>query len=201
MSISATQVRELREKTGAGLMDCKRALAEAEGDQQKAMTVLRKKGVAKAEKKKHSRTANEGLICHYLHPDGKIGVMIELNCETDFVAKNEEFQQLGYDICMQIAAMNPLALSRKQLPCERIEEEKSIYREQVKDKPDQVIEKIVEGKLEKFYSENCLLDMPWIKDDSLTINELIDRAIGKTGEKITLNRFVRMEVGENNQAS
>ncbi len=196
MSISAQEVKELREKTGAGLMDCKRALTEAEGDQQKAMTVLRKKGVAKAEKKKTTRTANEGMVCQYQHPDGKIGVMIELNCETDFVARNDEFQQLGREICMQIAAMNPLAMSKEDIPRERVEEEKAIYKDQVKDKPENVIEKIVEGKLEKFFSGNCLLEQPWIRDDSITITELIDNAIGKTGEKITLARFSRMEVGE-----
>ncbi len=196
MSISAEEVRVLREKTGAGLMDCKRALTETGGDQQKAMVVLRKKGIAKAEKKKSTRTANEGAVVQYLHPDGKLGVMIELSCETDFVARNEEFQTLGREICMQIAAMNPMALSREEIPQERIEEEKSIYREQIKDKPQQVVEKIVEGKLEKFFAENCLLSQGWIRDDSVSIGELIDRAIGKTGEKITLARFVRMEVGE-----
>ncbi len=196
MSISATEVKDLREMTGAGMMDCKRALEEAAGDLQKAMTVLRKKGIAKAEKKKSTRTANEGMICHYLHPDGKIGVMIELNCETDFVARNEEFLQLGREICMQAAAMNPIALSREEVSEERIEREKEIYREQIKDKPDHVAEKILEGKLEKFYSENCLVDQEWVKDNSVTISELIDKTIGKIGEKITLSRFVRMEVGE-----
>ncbi len=196
MSISAEEVRELREKTGAGLMDCKKALTETGGDQQEAMTVLRKKGIAKAEKKKSSRTANEGVIFQYLHPDAKIGVMAELNCETDFVARNEEFQQLGREICMQIAAMNPSAVGRDDIPEDRLEEEKAIYRDQVKDKPDNVVEKIVEGKLEKFFAENCLLDQGWIRDDSVSIGELIDRTIGKIGEKITLARFVRMEVGE-----
>jgi len=196
MGISATDVRDLRDKTGAGMMDCKKALEEAGGDQKEAMVVLRKRGMAKAEKKKSTRTANDGLICHYLHPDGKLGVMIELNCETDFVARNDEFQELGKEICMQVAAMNPLALSRDEIPQERIDQEKSIYKEQIKDKPDNVVDKIIEGKLDKFFAENCLLDQGWIKDDSITIGELIDRAIGKIGEKITLKRFARMEVGE-----
>ncbi len=196
MTISAAQVQELREKTGAGLMDCKNALKEAGGDQQKAMTLLRKKGIAKAEKKKSSRSANEGAIIQYLHPDLKIGVMLELNCETDFVARNEEFQQLGREICMQVAAMNPMAVSRDEISEETIESERAIYRDQVKDKPEQVVEKIVEGKLEKFFAENCLLDQGWIRDDSVSIGELVDRLIGKIGEKITVARFVRMEVGE-----
>ncbi len=196
MGISATDVRDLRDKTGAGMMDCKKALEEAGGDLKEAMVVLRKRGMAKAEKKKSTRTANDGLICHYLHPDGKLGVMIELNCETDFVARNDEFQELGKEICMQVAAMNPLALSRDEIPQERIDQEKSIYKEQIKDKPDNVVDKIIEGKLDKFFAENCLLDQGWIKDDSITIGELIDRAIGKIGEKITLKRFARMEIGE-----
>lgn len=199
MSISASEVRELREKTGAGMMDCKRALEEAAGDQQKAVMVLRKKGIARAEKKKSSRTANEGMICQYLHPDGKIGVMVELNCETDFVARNEEFQELGREICMQVAAMQPVAVARDDIDDERLEQERSIFRDQVKDKPDHVVEKIVEGKLEKFFAEICLLDQAWIRDASVTIGELIDRLIGKIGEKITVARFVRMEVGERSE--
>jgi elongation factor Ts len=195
MSVSAVEVKELRERTGAGLMDCKKALQEANGDQERAMLVLRERGVAKAEKKR-SRTANEGIISHYIHADGKIGVMVELNCETDFVAQTDDFQELGREICMQIAAMDPMAVKPDDIPDDVIEQEKTIYRQQAEGKPDHVIDKIVEGKLESFYEANCLLQQPWIRDNSLKIKDLIDEKIAKLGEKIKVKRFVKFEVGE-----
>ncbi|MBS3762498.1 MAG: translation elongation factor Ts [Candidatus Brocadiia bacterium] len=195
MGVSANEVKELRDKTGAGLMDCKRALVEAEGDQDEAIRVLRERGMAEAEKKR-ARTAEEGIICQYIHPDDKLGVLLELNCETDFVARNEEFQNLGREICMQIAAMDPMVVRREEVSDEVIEREKEIYAQQVDDKPDHVIDQIVEGKLEKFFSTNCLVDQAWIRDDAKTIGEIVDEAIAKMGEKIKIQRFVRMEVGE-----
>jgi len=195
MAVSAQEVMELREKTGAGLMDCKRALVEADGDQDKATVLLRERGIAKAEKKR-ARSANEGIIAHYVHADNKKGVLLELNCETDFVARNEEFQNLAREICMQIVAMDPIAVRREELPEEIVQREKSIYAQQVQDKPDHVVEKIVEGKLEKFYEEACLLDQPYVRDNEKTIGALVDELIAKLGEKIRVARFARMEVGE-----
>jgi elongation factor Ts len=195
MAVSAEDVMKLREKTGAGLMDCKRALVETNGDSEKATVLLRERGIAKAEKKR-SRTANEGIIAHYIHSDTKKGVLLELNCETDFVARNQEFRELARELCMQVAAMSPAAVSREELPQEVVEREKAIYAQQVTDKPPQVVEKIVAGKLEKFYAQMCLLDQPWIRDDKKCIRALIDDKIAKLGEKIEVRRFVRMEVGE-----
>ena len=194
MAINAQQVKELREKTGAPLMDCKRALEEAGGDEQKAMLVLREKGLAKAEKKR-SRTASEGIICSYIH-DRKLGVMIELNCETDFVARNEQFQQLAKEICMQIAAMKPLAVSRDDLPAEIVETEKAIYAKASEGKPQEVAEKLVAGKMEKFYQQACLLDQPYIRDEKKTVNDLLNEIVGRMGEKIEVQRFVILRVGE-----
>ena len=176
-------------------MDCKRALEEANGDMEKAIEILKKKGMAKAEKKA-TRVAKEGLIGSYVHMGGKIGVLVEVNCETDFVARTDEFKQLVKDIAMQIAAMRPLYVSPEEIPEEVLEREKAIYREQAAGKPQHVVERIVEGKLKKFYEEVCLLEQPFIRDDSKKIKDLIKEAIAKLGENIKVSRFVRFEVGE-----
>jgi elongation factor Ts len=187
-------VKKLRAKTSAGMMDCKEALVEADGDQEQAMTLLREKGKAAAEKKR-SRTANEGIIAHYVHGDNKIGVLVEINCETDFVARNEDFQELGKEVAMQVAAMDPLVVRREQLSDEVIERERSIYAKHAADKPDHVIEKIVDGKMEKFFSKVCLIEQEYIRDNSKTIRDLVDEMVGVVGEKIRIARFERMEVG------
>jgi elongation factor Ts len=196
MSITVDAVKELREKTGAGMMDCKKALTEAGGDMEKAMEILRRRGVAIASKKA-SREASEGLIGSYVHM-GKIGVLVEVNCETDFVAKTDEFQELVKDVAMHIAAASPLYVKREDVPAEIIEKEKEIYRAQVKDKPPHVIEKIIEGKLEKFYTENCLMDQIFVKDPEgkKTIKDLVVEKIAKLGENIVIKRFVRFQLGE-----
>lgn len=194
MSVSAQEVKELRDKTGAGMMDCKEALVEADGDQEKAMTLLREKGKAAAEKKR-SRTANEGVIAYYVHGDNKIGVLVELNCETDFVARNEDFQELGREIAMQVAAMDPMVVRPEDLPEEVIEREKDIYAKHAADKPDHVVEKIVEGKMEKFYSKACLMEQEYIRDSDKTIRDLVNEMVAVVGEKIKVARFERMEVG------
>lgn len=195
MEITAQMVKELREKTGAGMMECKKALEASGGDFNKAIEILRQKGLATAQKKA-SREAREGIIASYIHMD-KIGVMLELNCETDFVARNEEFKQLAKDIAMQIAATNPQYIQREDIPQEVIEKEKEIYRSQIKgNKPPQVIEKIVEGKLEKFYEEMCLLDQPFIKAPEKKIKDLISEKVAKFGENIKIKRFVRFQVGQ-----
>ncbi|MFN6991923.1 MAG: translation elongation factor Ts [Fervidobacterium sp.] len=197
MEISAQMVKELRERTGAGMMDCKNALTEAEGDFEKAIEILRKKGLAKAAKKA-GRATNEGLIISYVHHNGKIGVLVELNCETDFVARTDEFKALGSKIAMHIAAMSPRWVAREEVPADVIEKEKEIYREQLKDsgKPAQVIEKIIEGKLESFYQENCLVEQKYALDQTVTIKEMIQQAIAKIGENIQVSRFVRLQIGE-----
>ena len=194
--ITSAMVKELREKTGAGIMDCKKALQEAGGDMEKALDILKKKGIAKAEKKA-TREAKEGLIGSYIHMGGKIGVLVEVNCETDFVARTQEFQQLVKDIAMQIAAMSPLYVSKEDVPQEVIEREKAIYREQAlkAGKPEHVVEKIVEGKLNKFFEDICLLEQPFIRDDSKKVKDLITEAIAKLGENIKVSRFVRFQVG------
>lgn len=194
MSISAEQVRELREKTGAGLMDCKRALVESGGDQKEAVRLLREKGLAKA-KKKGARETAEGVVQSYIHANGKLGVLMEVACETDFVARNQEFRSLVKDLCMQVAAMNPLAVSREDLPESTIEEEKEVYARQFEGKPPHVLEKILAGKLESYFAEACLLDQPFIKDDSRKVGDLINDAIAKMGENIRVRRFVKMELG------
>ncbi len=195
MAITAQMVRELREKTGAGMMECKKALEASGGDFNKAIEYLRQKGLATAQKKA-SREAREGIITSYIHMD-KIGVMLELNCETDFVARNEEFRQLAKDIAMQIAASNPQYIQREDIPQDVIEKEKEIYKAQIKgNKPPQVIEKIIEGKLEKFYEEMCLLDQPFIKEPDRKIKDLINEKIAKFGENIVVRRFVRFQVGQ-----
>jgi len=197
MEIKADLVKQLRDRTGIGMMECKRALQEAEGDIEKAITILRKKGYARA-KDKMSREATEGLVGAYIHTNGKIGVLVEVNCETDFVARNEEFQALVKNIAMHIAAANPRYISPEDVEEEVIEQEKEIIREQFKDsnKPPQVIEKIIEGKLKKFYEEVCLLEQPYIRDDKITIAQLIATHIAKFGENIQVKRFSRFEIGQ-----
>ncbi len=195
--ISASIVKELREKTGAGMMECKKALEATGGDMEKAITFLREKGVATAQKKA-GRTAKEGLVGSYIHAGGKIGVIVEVNCETDFVARNEDFQSLVRDIAMQIAAVKPLYVSREEVPADVIAKEKEIYITQAKNsgKPEKIWDKIAEGKLEKFYEEVCLLDQPFIKDQNIKVKDLIVQAVSKIGENIQVRRFVRFQVGE-----
>jgi elongation factor Ts len=194
--ITSEMVRTLREKTGAGMMDCKKALTESEGDFEKAVSLLRQKGLASAGKKA-GRVASEGIIGSYIHM-GKIGVMVEVNCETDFVARTEDFNDLVKDLSMHIAAANPSYLSRDDVPQDVIESEKEIYRVQIKDKPQHIIEKIVEGKLDKFYTETCLLDQIFIKDpeQKKKIKDLIADNISRLGENIVIRRFVRYQLGE-----
>ncbi len=196
MEISAKMVKELREQTGAGMMDCKKALVEADGDIEKAKEVLRKKGISKASKKLN-RAAENGAIIDYVHFNNRVGVMIELNCETDFVARTDEFKELGRNICKHIAMENPKYVTREEITSETIEKEKEIYKAQLANsgKPEKVVEKIVEGKLEKFYSENCLMEQKYFLDDSKTIDDMIKEAISKMGENITVRRFVRFEIG------
>jgi len=195
MKIDASQVRELREKTGAGIMDCKNALMESQGDMGAAVEWLRRKGAATAQKKS-SRSTAEGIIASYVHSNNKVATLVELNCETDFVARNEEFAELGKDLCMQVAAMNPIAVSRDDLPEDLVEKEREIYRAQIKDKPDHIVEKIVEGRLKKFYEQACLLEQPFIKDDKSKVEDLLTAKIAKLGENIRVRRFCRLAVGE-----
>jgi elongation factor Ts len=197
MEISAQLVKELREKTGAGMMDCKKALTEASGSMEGAIDWLRKKGLATAQKKS-GRAAAEGMVGHYIHMEGKLGVLVEVNCETDFAARSEDFQNLVKDVAMQIAAMNPRYVRREDVTAEDLNREKEIYKEQAKasGKPDHIIEKIVEGKLKDFYKEACLYDQPFVKDDKLTVEQLITNVIGKVGENIRVRRFVRYVTGE-----
>lgn len=195
MSISAQMVKELREKTGAGMMECKKALETSGGDFDKAIEYLRQKGLATAQKKA-GRIASEGIISSYIHMD-KIGVMLELNCETDFVARNEEFKQLAKDIAMHIAAANPQYVSKDEVPEEVIEKEKEIYKAQITgNKPPQVVEKIIEGKLEKFFEDMCLLNQPFIREPEKKVGDLITEKIAKFGENIIVRRFVRFQVGQ-----
>ncbi len=193
--ISADAVRDLREKTGAGMMECKKALVESSGDFEKAIDLLRQRGLATAAKKA-GRTASQGLIGSYIHMD-KIGVMIEVNCETDFVARTDDFKELVKDLAMQIAAANPGYVSREEVPPDVIEREKEIYRAQVTNKPPQVVEKIVEGKLEKFYSDTCLVDQVFVKDPDKKIKDVVTEKVAKVGENIVIRRFVRYQLGEN----
>lgn len=201
MDIDAKKVMELREKTGVGIMDCKKALAESGGDLERAVEILRKKG-ALAAARKAGRAAKEGLIGHYVHFGGKIGVLVELNCETDFVANTQEFQQLAKELAMQIASAQPLYVDIQDIPPEVLEKEKEIYRAQAlaEGKPEKVVDKIVEGKLKKFYSQVCLMEQPFVKDDSMTVRQRIQEAVGKLGENIVVRRFVRFQVGETSQA-
>jgi elongation factor Ts len=193
-------VRTLREKTGAGMMECKKALTESNGDFERAVSLLRQKGLASAEKKA-GRVTSEGIIGSYIHM-GKIGTMVEINCETDFVARTEDFKELVKDISMHIAAANPSYISRDEVPQDVIENEKEIYRVQIKDKPQHVIEKIVEGKLDKFYTDTCLLDQIFIKDpeQKKKIKDLISDNIARLGENIVIRRFVRFQLGESAKA-
>src|SRR3989475_9384370 len=197
VQIPAQLVKELRERTNAGFSDCRAALVEANGDIEKAISVLRKKGQAAAAKKA-TREASEGLVGSYIHAGGKIGVIVELNCESDFVARTPAYQQLCHDIAMHIAALDPRYLRREEVTPEMLEKERDIYREQARatGKSEQVIEKIVTGKMEKFYEENCLYEQHYIRDESVTIKEMITHAIAKLGENISIRRFVRFKVGE-----
>jgi elongation factor Ts len=195
--VNATQVKELREKTGAGMMDCKKALSEAGGDLAKAEEVLRKKGLSAAAKKS-SRAATEGAVASYIHMGGKIGVLVEVNCETDFVARTEGFQALVKDIAMQIAAAAPQWVRREEVPAEVVAKELEIAKAQMRDqkKPEAILEKIAQGKLEKFYEQTCLLDQPFVKEDKKKIHEVVTDAIAKIGENIQVRRFVRYALGE-----
>ncbi len=196
MAITAALVKELREKTGAGMMDCKKALSETNGDMDKAIDFLREKGLASVAKKS-SRIASEGIVESYIH-GGRIGVLVEVNSETDFVAKNEEFKNFVKDIAMQIAAVAPKYVSREEVPAEEVEHERNVLTEQARgeNKPEHIIEKMVEGRLEKFYEEICLLDQDFIKDSDKKIRDILNDLIAKIGENIKIRRFVRFEVGE-----
>jgi len=197
VSITAAQVSELRKITGAGLMDCKKALAESDGDQEKAVDYLRKKGLAAASKKS-GRAATEGLVSSYIHAGGKIGVLVEVNCETDFVAKNEGFQTFVRDVAMHIAAAAPLHVSREEVPADLVEREKEIYRAKAREsgKPDNIIEKIIEGQVNKFYGDICLLEQPFVKDPDKTIQTYLNETIATIGENISIRRFARYVLGE-----
>ena len=193
--ITAQMVAALRAKTGAGLIDCKKALAECNGNEEEAIVVLKKKGIASAAKKA-GRSAQEGAIASYIHNGGKLGVLVEINCETDFVARNEEFQQMVSDVCMHIAAANPTYLKREDVLQEAIDKETEIAKAQCVGKPEAAIAKIVEGKLNKWFGEICLLEQPFVKDSSMTIQGLITSKIAKMGENIVIKRFVRFQLGE-----
>lgn len=197
MEISAKQVAELRNRTGAGMMDCKAALQESNGDMEAAVELLRKKGIMKAEKR-GGREVREGLISSYIHHNGKVGVLVEVNCETDFVARTDDFKALVKSVAEHIAAMAPLAVDKDQIPAETIERERRIYVEEVKasGKPANLVDKIVEGKVEAFYKQNCLLSQPWVRDDKKTIGELVKEISGKTGENVQVRRFSRFQMGE-----
>lgn len=189
------EVKKLRFKTSAGVVECKEALKESGGDMDKAVDILRKKGIAKAAKKS-VRAAEQGVIESYIHQGDRIGVLLEVNCETDFVARNDEFRQITREIALQVAASNPIYVSREEISSDVVEKEKDIFRSQITGKPDDVVEKIVSGKLEKYYSEVCLLDQPFIKDPNLKIKDLVIQLVAKLGENIVLKRFSRFEVGE-----
>ncbi|MBL8150209.1 MAG: translation elongation factor Ts [Blastocatellia bacterium] len=201
VEITASAVKNLREKTGAGMLECKNALTEAEGNEERAIEILRKRGLASA-KKKEGRVAAEGIVGSYIHMGGKVGVLVEINCETDFVARGEDFQGFVKDIAMHICAAEPRFVSKDEVPEELLNKEREIAREQAlsdeknKNKPAQVIDKIVEGRISKFYSEICLLEQPFIKDQATTVAELLNRVIAKIGENIRIRRFVRFKMGE-----
>jgi elongation factor Ts len=203
MNVDARIVKELRDKTGAGMMDCKKALTESEGDIEKAIDYLRKTGISKAEKK-GSRVTKEGIIYSYIHAGGRLGVLIEVNCETDFVAKTDGFIELAHNLSMQIAATNPTALDRESIPASVISREKDIYVDQAKSsgKPENIIEKMTEGRLNKFYQENVLVEQSFVKDPDKTVNDLITETVAKLGENIIISRFSRFQLGEkvNNSA-
>ncbi len=197
MDISTTLIKELRSKTGVGIMDCKKALKECNGDIDKAVEYLRKKGIATA-MKRGGRVASEGRIESYIHAGGKLGVLVEINCETDFTAKTDDFTSFAKDIAMHIAASNPIAIDQNGVPADVIEKERDIYVTQAKEsgKPEKIIDKIVEGKLKKFFSEVCLLEQAFVKNPDITVNDLLNEMIAKTGEKIEIRRFVRYQLGE-----
>ncbi len=202
VNIPAQLVKDLRERTGAGFNDCRNALVEAQADVERAIDILRRKGQAAAQKKAQ-REASEGLIGHYIHAGGKIGVVVEVNCESDFVARTDDFQRLCHDLAMHVAALDPRYVRREEVTTEILDHEREIYREQARStgKPEPVIEKIVNGKMEKFYEESCLYEQHFIKDESLTVSELINQMIAKLGENISVRRFVRLKVGETTSAS
>ena len=197
MSISAEQVKELRDRSGVGMMDCKKALMESDGDLEKAFDYLRKVGVAKAQKKE-GRSTKEGSIISYIHPGSKLGVLVELNCETDFVAKTDDFLQLGRDVAMHVAAANPISVNPDDISDDILNREKEIYLDQAKssNKPDNIIEKMVEGRVQKFYKENVLLEQVFVKDPNKTIKDIITDTIGKLGENIVVSRFQRFQLGD-----
>lgn len=197
MEISAQMVKDLREKTGAGMMDCKTALAESAGDMEKAIDILRTKGLSRAAKRA-GRAAKEGMVGSYIHMGGKIGVLVEVNCESDFVARTDDFVAFVKDIAMQVAASSPQYLSSEDVPEAVLARERDIYRAQVQDakKPENVIEKIVEGKLKKYYTEVCLLDQPFVKDPNISVSEYLTNMIAKIGENMIIRRFVRFQLGE-----
>ena len=197
MTINAKIVKELRDKTGAGMMDCKNALKETQGDLEKAVDHLRKTGIAKAEKK-GERTAKEGLVFSYIHHGGRLGVLVELNCETDFVAKTDGFSDLAHSLAMQIAATNPLSIKRDDVDKSLLEREKAIFSEQAKEsgKPENILDKIVDGRVEKFYAESCLLEQQFIKDPERKVVDLLTEAVATLGENIIINRFTRYAIGE-----
>ena len=199
-SISASKVKELRDISGAGMMDCKKALSESSGDIQKAMDFLRKSGIAKAQKKS-GREVRDGLISTYIHPGSKLGVMLEINCETDFVAKTPTFQELSKDIAMHIAATSPISVSKEEIPSDVIEKEREIYMDQAKSsgKPEEIAKKMVDGRMDKFCKENALLEQPFVKDPNITVKEVITDTIAKLGENISISRFTRFQLGENSQ--
>jgi elongation factor Ts len=199
MSIDAKIVKELRDKTGAGMMDCKRALVDTDGDLVKAVEALRKAGVTKAEKR-GLRSAQDGLVYSYIHHGGRLGVLVEVNCETDFVAKTDGFKELVHNLAIQIAATNPVSVSREQVPEELVKSEQDIYTEQAKNskKPDKMIEKIVTGKMDKYFQEICLLEQPFIKDPDKIVKDLITESIATLGENISVGRYIRYAVGESN---
>ena len=196
-TISASAVKELREMSGAGMMDCKKALTEASGDLEKAIDILRKTGMAKA-RKKSGRSAKEGIILPYIHPGAKLGVLLEINCETDFVANTDDFKNLSKDIAMHIAASAPMSVSREEIPQETLEREKEIYADQARQsgKPENIIEKMTEGRLNKFYQENVLLEQTFVKDPDKTVADLITETVAKLGENILISRFSRFQLGE-----
>ncbi len=195
MAITAALVKELRERTGIGMMDCKRALEETDGDIEKAVDHLRKQGLAAAAKRA-GRETSEGYVASYIHSNGKIGVLVELKSETDFVARSDEFRALGRDLCMQVAAARPQWATPEDVPEDVLGKEREIYREQFKDKPAQAIEKIVEGKLRSFYEDHCLLSQKFVKEPKTTVGDLVKQMAAKVGENVSIGRFVRLEIGE-----
>lgn len=197
MEITAQMVKELREKTGAGMMDCKSALTETGGDSDRAINYLREKGIAKAAGKA-GRLTKEGIITSYIHAGSKLGVLVEINCETDFVARTDDFKNFAKDVAMQIAASNPGAVSRKELDADIIDQEKKIYRQQAinEGKPEKILDKIVEGKLEKYFSDVCLMEQPFVKDNDKSIKDLLNETVARLGENMSIKRFVRFRLGE-----